>query len=275
MSINFAHIYPTAFLHSHATEQKVHLCLAHLVETDLRYVEFYANLPKDHKIILDNSAFEMYKQGREMYPSDKLIEMGRQIDADIIVLSDYPGQHVDVTIRAAEKLIPEFKAAGFGTFFVPQSEIGNFGQFMEGFDFALQTPDIDLIGVSILGCPNAFGVEKGNKLQRYLSRKATFDALRNRGALGPHAENRFHCLGMTDGPNEVTLLKQYHPYIFSWDSSAAFWAGAHGIRFDHSPTGLIDGKFEREVDFGFTTHLNGTRRKIIEENERWINQQCG
>ena len=62
---------------------------------------------------------------------------------------------------------------------------------------------------------------------------------------------RFHCLGMVDGPNEIRLLKQFQDYIFSWDSSAAVWAGIHGIRFDKSPTGLMNGKFEKEVEFNY------------------------
>lgn len=30
------------------------------------------------------------------------------------------------------------------------------------------------------------------------------------------------------------------------------WAGLHGIEFDSSPTGSINGKFEKEVDFSWT-----------------------
>ena len=86
--INFCHISPTAHLNTFCKEQTHHLLLAHLVEEDPAYRQWYATLkerslsePKDQRpvFILDNSAFEMYKQGRDMYPSDKLIEMGNQV----------------------------------------------------------------------------------------------------------------------------------------------------------------------------------------------------
>lgn len=255
-----------------ATKQKVHLCLAHLVEEDPNYANFYKNLDDSHKIILDNSAFEMFKRNKPMYESSKLIEMGKKIGADVIVLSDYPGEHISKTISAAETLIPEFKKNGFGTFFVPQSEVGKSDQLFEGFEYAIGNSDIDLIGISILGCPNAYGVERGNKLQRFLSRKHVFDQLKRRNLLTNQALNRFHCLGMTDGPNEIELLKDYHNYIFSWDSSAAVWAGAWGIEFDDSPTGLIDGKFEKEVDFGHIFDV--TKEKSVNFNVDYINNLC-
>jgi hypothetical protein len=63
----------------------------------------------------------------------------------------------------------------------------------------------------------------------------------------------FHLLGMVDGPNEIDLINTLDVKINSWDSSAAIWAGLNGIQFDDSPTGLIDGKFEKHVDFNFYT----------------------
>jgi len=64
-------------------------------------------------------------------------------------------------------------------------------------------------------------------------------------------EKKLHLLGMLDGPNEIWLLKDFLHYFDTWDSSAAVWTGIHGIEFDSSPTGLINGKFELEVDFQY------------------------
>lgn len=58
-----------------------------------------------------------------------------------------------------------------------------------------------------------------------------------------------HFLGMVDGPNEILLLRDHLEYIDTWDSSAAVWAGLCDIEFDNSPSGLINGKNEIEVDF--------------------------
>jgi hypothetical protein len=51
-------------------------------------------------------------------------------------------------------------------------------------------------------------------------------------------------------------LSRFEKYIFSWDSSAAVWAGMNNIQFDSSPTGLQNGKFEKEVDFEYNGATN-------------------
>ena len=270
--IHFAHICPTAYLSTYAKHNTAHLILAHLVEEDEQYRDFYKNLNDGNPKIMDNSAFEMYKQGKPMYESSKLIEMARECNANYIVLSDYPAEHWTKTKDAAIELIPEIKEAGFLTFYVPQSEIGMVDDLLESIQWALHNKDIDLIGMSILSCPNAFGVERNNKLQRYLSRYEVFRRLCDIVPMDDRTFKRFHCLGMVDGPNEISLLKKFHQMIFSWDSSAAIWAGIHEISFDESPTGLVDGKFEKEVDFGFNRKLTYNQESDIIHNIDYINK---
>ena len=253
---DFAHITPTAYLDIFASNRPFHLTLAHLVETDPVYTNWYAQRDLSRSLspyinIMDNSAFEMYKQGREMYPSDKLIEMGTKICADYIVMSDYPGQPSQVTIDKAVEMAPELRKAGFGTFFVPQSNEGDLEDLLDAFEWAAESEHVDYIGVSILAVPIAYGVEKDNKLQRFLSRWKFMRELDTRGILQTIKDNhkKIHFLGMVDGPNECTLVQDYFWAIDSWDSSAAVWAGMCGIEFDNSPSGLINGKNEIEVDF--------------------------
>jgi hypothetical protein len=273
---NFCHISPTAYLSKFCNNQTHHLLLAHLVEEDDAYTQWYVdNHHRCQTYILDNSAFEMYKQGREMYPSDKLIQMGRRVCADYIVMSDYPNEPSSRTIEAAKLLAPQFKAAGFGTFFVPQSQIGDLEDYIEAFAWAAQSPLVDYIGVSILGVPNAFGVEKNNKLQRYLSRNAMMNILEKRGllALAQANQKKIHFLGMVDGPNEIELCKRFR--IDTWDSSAAVWAGLNNIRFDNSPTGLINGKYEEEVNFHLPLEATATEQlHIVDYNVNYIDTLC-
>ena len=253
--IDFCHISPTAYLSSFTITNGAHLVLAHLVEEDTEYRNYYANLNDGKFKIMDNSAFEMYKQGRPMYGTNDLLPMAKACNADMIVMSDYPNEPAQKTIDAAIETAPIYKDAGFKTFFVPQSKIGDIGDYLYGMEWALESNLVDRIGLSILGCPNAYGVEKDNKLQRYLSRLAILRELEKHDMLNQWAAKRFHCLGMVDGPNEIDLLREYHPYIASWDSSAAVWAGINNIRFDDTPTGLVNGKYEREVEFDFQTDL--------------------
>lgn len=277
--INFCHISPTKYLSEFTAKNGAHLILAHLVESDPTYRDFYANLDDGKYKIMDNSAFEMFKLGREMYESDKLIDMAKACNADCVVMSDYPKEHSSRTKYKAEAMIPQLKDAGLDTFFCPQSQLGDIDDLLGAFEWALGNEQIDLIGMSILACPIAMGVNESTfndggrsdayKLQRFMSRFMVFDLLDRKGLLNDNAIKRFHCLGMTDGPNEIRLLRKYEEYIFSWDSSAAVWAGINGIMFDGSPTGISTGKFEKEVEFGYDGHVNTL---AVAHNINYINE---
>jgi hypothetical protein len=278
---DFAHITPTAYLDLFAADRPFHLTLAHLVEKDEAYAHWYAEQARNrgqapYVNIMDNSAFEMYKEGREMYPMDKLIDMGFKVGADYIVMTDYPAQAPHVTIEAAIELAPQLREAGFGTFFCPQSEIGDLEGLIGGFAWASESEHVDYIGVSILAVPNAYGVEKGNNLQRFLSRWRFMRELHVRGILQTIKDNgkKIHFLGMVDGPNEISLVKDYLWAIDTWDSSAAVWAGVCGIGFDQSPSGLINGKNEIEVDFDHKTVDVGNIALAL-KNMKIIDRQLG
>ena len=271
---DFAHITPTAYLDLFAADRPFHLTLAHLIEEDPAYSAWYSNNVGTNSInIMDNSAFEMYKQGREMYPSEKLIDMGHRVGANYIVMSDYPDQIANVTIQKAIEMAPKLRDAGFGTFFVPQSKIGGLEDLIQAFKWAATAEEVDYIGVSILAVPNAYGVEKDNKLQRFLSRWKFMKELDARGILEEikHNNKKIHFLGMVDGPNEIDLVENYLWSIDTWDSSAAVWAGLCGINFDNSPTGLIAGKNEIEVDF---SHNSATIENLsmATKNVRYIDK---
>lgn len=245
---NFCHIAPVDFLDL-VEGREYHLTLAHLIETSDQYVDFYKSQTCVN--IMDNSAFEMYKQGKPMLSPMKVLEMANKVKANYVVMSDYPGEHSSKTIQAAIDLAPLFMGQGFGTFFVPQSKIGDKEDLISAFDWASTSKHVDYIGVSILGVPNAYNVEKGNKLQRFVARFMFMQELHDRGILQRIRRNKkkIHFLGMVDGPNEIKLMEPYRDYIDTWDSSAAVWLGLNGGTFDGSPTGIFDGKFEKEVDF--------------------------
>lgn len=248
--IDFCHIAPTRHLDL-VKGRPAHLVLAHLIEEDEAYVDFYKN--ETGTIIMDNSAFEMYKQGKPMLSSDKLIDLANKLgNVDYIVMTDYPDEPFMKTVRAAKELAPTFKEAGYGTFFCPQANVGDLESLIKSFMWASDNPDlVDYLGVSILNIPNAYNVERGNKLQRFSARLRFMYTLQMIGVLDKFKNNnqKIHMLGMVDGPNEILYMKPFHDYIFTWDSSAAIWAGLNRIPFDNSPTGLVDGKYEKEVDF--------------------------
>jgi len=273
--IDFCHICPTPELNL-VKEHKTHLVLAHLIEEDQAYRKFYMELGEHRKdeitLIMDNSAFEMFKRKEPMYPTEKLIDMAGLIDANYVVMSDYPGEPGSKTIKAAEKMIPELKRHGYGTFFCPQSEAGDIEDLMAGYAWGFSHPDIDYIAVSILNIPIAFNVESGNNLQRFIARWRWMNMLGYRGFLDYNTK-KIHFLGMVDGPNEIVLVDQWHDVITTWDSSAAIWAGLNGIRFDNSPTGLMNGKFEEEVDFNAKAADDKAKLNAI-YNMKFIDNLC-
>jgi hypothetical protein len=85
-------------------------------------------------------------------------------------------------------------------------------------------------------------------------------------------KKKIHFLGMVDGPNEIELmqLNDYDTYIDTWDSSCAVWYGLNGIKFDTSPSGAINGKFEEEVDFNIKTGDT----EAVEFNLAYIDELC-
>jgi len=280
--IEFCHIIPTKLLPEFAPYSGAHLLLAHLVEESAEYRAYYESNHDGKFRIMDNSAFEMYKQGKEMLSPTKLSSLGKAVRADMIVMSDYPKEDGLKTIKAAEYLSKKFKDDGFQTFFCPQSMVGDMDDLMLSIEWAISNPDIDRIGISILNCPiacNIIETKHGDeglrndafRLQRFLSRWSIFKEMNKRGLLGINTIDKFHCLGMTDGPREIEILSDYHPYIASWDSSAAVWAGVNGIEFDKSPTGLINGKFEKEVDFDW---LDVYDVGLVRHNIQYINRLC-
>ena len=271
--IRFCHITPTPFLERFVPKYRTQLLLAHLIEEDERYTNFYR---KYNGIkIMDNSAFEMYKQKKPMYDPHKLIGMATKVNADYIIMSDYPDEEPSTTIKAAELQAPIFHKENFGTFFCPQAKIGDLEGLISAFAWAANSSLLDYIGFSIFNIPNAYGVEQNNKLQRYLSRLKFIMELDKRGVLDQIVNNgkKIHFLGMVDGPNEIELMAYngYSECIDTWDSSAAVWYGLNGIKFDSSPTGAVNGKFEKEVDF---TCTKGDI-KSVEFNLDYIDKLCG
>ena len=246
--MKFCHIAPVAHLDL-VEDRSAHLTLAHLIDEGHQdYIDFYKNQKFDINI-MDNSAFELYKAQLPMFDPQKLVGLAQQVNATHIVLPDHPSHPSMVGIDDAKRYAPVFKEAGFGTFFVPQSDVLDLEDLITSFAWAASSPLIDYIGISILAVPNAYGCEQNNPLQGFVSRWKFMNELYDRNLLQLAAQNgkKIHFLGMVDGPNEISLLRDFH--IDTWDSSAGVWAGLNGLAFDHSPTGLTNGKFEKHVDF--------------------------
>ena len=280
--MNFCHITPTRYLDIFASGRRTHLLLAHLVEEDAKYAEWYAEEKKrtNCQIILDNSAFEMFGRGLPMYDSSKLVNLAKQVNADYVVMTDYPGDKSRKTIHKAVEMYPDIRANGFKSFFCPQSEPGDIGDLLNAFIWASEAQEVDMIGFSILAIPMAYGITDNNKYHIMLARWKFLEELSNtRFFYNIHKHGKkLHMLGMLDGPNELMIVKDYLKFFNSWDSSAAVWCGLNNISFDNSPTGLKNGKFKEHVDFSHdsaTIDQIATAMKNVKYIDNIVEKICG
>lgn len=238
----FCIITPTAYLEDYASQSTMHLVLGHLVDTDRTYADFYAKR-KEFKI-MDNGAFEL----GESYAPDKLIQLATKCGADVIVLPDYPFQPAMRTIRAAKELFMDVKNEGFQTFFCPQSEIGDLEGWIEGYTWASENDDIDIIGMSILGIPNAIP-----HIPKAYARVVMTQILIERGIFNFHKYH--HYLGLNAGiALEIPSLIRMNA-MDSCDSSGPVWQGILGHRYavnadSYAPTSKV--KFEVQFDYPMT-----------------------
>lgn len=234
----FCIITPTAYLKKYASQSLMHLVLAHLVDTDEEYANFYAG-SAEYKI-MDNGAFEL----GESYSPDKLIELGNKCKANAIVLPDYPFERAQKTVDAASRLIPEVKAAGFATMFVPQSQTGDWQDWCDAYSWGSYNSDIDIIGMSILGIPNALP-----HIPKAYARVVATALLQQNNNF--NFNKYHHYLGLNAGPAlELPALIKMNA-LDSCDSSNPVWCGINGIRYDVTTDSYMPKakKFLREVDF--------------------------
>lgn len=253
----FCIIAPTPYLEKYAGQSPAHLVLAHIVDKDPYYAQFYRELSeRGDRIIMDNGAFEL----GESYAPEKLVDLGELCGADALVLPDYPFQPAQVTIDAAEKWIPFFKSAGFKTMYVPQSEKGNTEDWINGYEWAANNPEIDIIGMSILGVPNAIP-----HIPEAYARVVMTQMLFDRGIF---AKGKYHhYLGLNAGPAlEIpTLIKM--GALDSCDSSNPVWMAICGHRYTKAADSyLAVKKVKKEVDFDYHLEKSTDTHERIQYN---------
>lgn len=236
---SFCFITPISYLESYATTSHTHLVLAHLVDESEEYADFYAGLSASGDyIMMDNSAYEL----KEPYAPEKLISLAQKCGAHAVVLPDYPFQPSSKTIEAAIEFIPAFKSAGLQTFFVPQSTVGDLEDWVNSYKWAATNPDIDIIGMSILGVPNALP-----HVDPSFARVVMTQLLQDRGVF---AKKHHHYLGLNSGPAlEIPSLLRMKA-LDTIDSSNPVWMGVLGHAYTPNADSYLSvRKVNLPVDF--------------------------
>jgi len=256
MEPQFCIIAPTSYL-DFTTASTTHLVLAHLVDRNKEYADFYKRRAKlGDYIMMDNSAYEL----KEPYSPGKLIALGRLCGAHAIVLPDYPFQPGQVTIDAAQEFIPQFKAEGYDTFFVPQSEKGDLDDWINTYNWAANNLDIDIIGMSILGIPNAMP-----DINYAYARVVMSHMLIERNIF--NFNKHHHYLGLNAGPAlEIPSLLKLHA-LDSIDSSGPVWAGILGHEYTKNADSYQTvSKLKMPVQFDIARTKDATTLDRIQHN---------
>ena len=230
--IKLAHIAPTSDLDYAIKRSGMNMVLAHVADADDEYAEAFRLSGKE--TLLDNGAFE---NGVPLGTAE-MIRIGKKVGADILVLPDYPFEPWAKGWLNIENHIKVYKDAGFKTMFVPQSIKGDSLGFEMSIHNALNHAGIDYIGLSILGCPNAYDQLNPMKVREHILSLFYHDI----------PDKKLHILGMLDSVDEIKRLTYYKEKINSWDTSAAVWYGVNGLCVADR-----DDKYMEKVDFSRVT----------------------
>jgi hypothetical protein len=154
--VKFGYIAPISYLHKIPKDESFHLILAHLLDSK-KYVNYYNKRREmGDYILLDNSAFE-FKRPIEADEMLKMIDESG-INANCLVAPDYPFQPGIKTINSTKNFVKQLRDKGldYDVMAVPQSKTGDWKDWLNCYEELVSIDGVTHIGMSILGCPNAF-----------------------------------------------------------------------------------------------------------------------
>lgn len=230
-------ITPINLLNDYGSQSSMHLILAHVAEQSQTYANFHK---KSKKLkILDNGAYEL----NQPYETNRLLDIASDTQPDVIVLPDYPDTNYKITINMANQTIDNVKQHGYKVMFVPQSIRGDLHGWKRSYEWASKNDDIDIIGMSILGMPNAIPdiptCYARVLLTQHLIDKDLFNF------------NKYHhYLGLNSGPAlEIPPLLKLN-VLDSIDTSHPVWHGICGHRYSvNTDSYCAIKKLNYKVDF--------------------------
>ena len=258
-----AFIAPVSYLSLIPEDSDFHLVLAHLMHIK-EYATFYKNRSeRGDYIIMDNGAFENGVPYNTVQIKEAIDRA--EFMPNCIVAPDYPGKSGYLSWMACLDFIdelPTFAASTTTVMFVPQSQEGDWYDWIKCYQAGCELPDIvSHIGMSILGIPNAFKHLTGTSNITF-NRTFASQVLKQSGKVGV---KKHHYLGCGD-PRELLMMRKMG-IADSNDSSTAIWHGHLDIAFDNTASGLRDGKSPIEVDFKVPARKT---TRVIEDNIYWI-----
>lgn len=251
-----AFITPTAYLSKFASQGDLYLALAHLIDDEGRneYTQFHINEKrKGRTVYLDNGLFE----GSQVDPTD-LIKKAKLLQPDVVCAPDilYDSK---ATIKEFKKFIKLKQEEGLVAKIMGIPQASSPEDWWDCFQFFDTNKDCDLIGLSILSVPKAFG----GSITR--SREHLIEQLYTHSILSDRRLTPMHMLGLGESYDDIRLATQLLPRdIISNDSSSTFVHGMCGVIYGEDGS-IFGGKIEEKLDFSIET-LNRYQEDAINRN---------
>ncbi len=234
-----------------------HLALSHLIGGSFYKNKYVRTLLSTRlPIILDNGLFENGKP--EAVTS--LFKKARMLGAHTVFCPDtlYNRKKTEATLI---KIAKEYEGP-IGLGFVVQAD--NVKDYIESYQWAVEQPQITLIGLSILAIPKAFKEITG-----------TDDITTNRirclkmlSELPKHKSS--HLLGLGNSYRDVEYAVKNCKWIVSHDSSSAVWNAIQRKAIDPITLDVVGGKTPIPVDFNWEGELDNEQVRLIQSNMRVV-----
>lgn len=258
--MDIAHIIPPSQLSVIPLPQKIHLCLAHLVEKYPKYAEYYKHkADRGATVILDNSAFELGTS----YSAERMFELADEVNATEIMAPEF-FKDSSKTIDAVYGFIEKARELNC-TRKIFATVCGNsFEDWLGCYETLIKRREIRVIGITFRVnefsdvLPVAFLTKtQSNMYSRIL---LTF-------FLSTRASSRVehHLLGLWD-PLELVFQKQ-HTWIRSCDTSSAYAHGKNSVMIS-GKDGLPCEKIS--MDFNFDGIISDRELGFIKNNLKII-----
>ena len=277
--MQFCVIAPVSHLHLTTLGNGIHMALTHLVHQSDDYTKFYQRMvSKNEYVILDNSAFEMEKQGKGLDP-EPVLKAAKLVGAHEVIATDVllNGQGTIDSTRAfikeyvkffgeeirLGKPIPKIMA-------VPQGN--TIDEWIDCYTRLVHMQRVQVLGFSKISVPVSFGGPNARKVSggviqarlKLLAHLADSKLLPSQIGQTGNAPC-IHLLGGDDwsGYELDQVSQKYSKDVRSNDSSAPIWYGAQGVKFD-SFTGKASQFVVEKPD------LENTRQTTVESIDKNI-----
>jgi hypothetical protein len=198
-----------------ATRSRVHLVLAHLLQDNPEYWNFYATrINIGETVILDNGAYE---KGMAL-DSDEYGMLISAFHPTVAVLPDLLMQRAQLTVSASLRFLDRWGQLPVEWMFVPQSTPDDLPNWYAALNTTLADMRVGHL-ITWCGLPRALHTHFGGVRVRVAAVIKTL-----------YPSLKLHALGM--GNASIAEYNDLKPLCESIDSSCAVWRGWNGYRLD-------------------------------------------